>query len=252
MSSFKSVSYGHKIKKRYKSRKNIYVKKGGNSFKIDIDELEVLIQNLRKHANLKINQLPQKLAADHRKIVTYVELLYDSSASYPVLLEIISKYFDNLHQILPGTVGEYYAGCRVASKISLNPSCSPICARSMPYGKMEPCQYGVIMADRTDSGYHFTVAQSIGGSDVSYLYYSGDSFDGLNKNEKNQLRSYGVKKLMLVSTRNPKVVDKIFLLDEVKNRQENFDLNIVAIIAFAVIFLVLLFVVWRYFQTNKK
>ena len=141
---------------------NRLVKKGGNDLlRIDVGEIESMAAKLRKNSHLQVKVLPSDVKRDFRQLVTYVSLLYDSK-QYVILHNIISKHFDDLDKIIPGTIGAYCAGCQVeTSFVDEFQGCSAICAGSVPpkNDDWSFCNNAVILALYEDDRFIFTISK---------------------------------------------------------------------------------------------
>ena len=138
------------------------VTKGGNKmFKVDIGHFDKLCEKFRNKCNIKIKNLTGRDKEDFKLMVSYVRLLY-GTGYYEHLHEKVKKYFTDIPNVMPGTVGGYFGGCLVSTSFDDQPGCSLACAGSVPRPKDEEgwsfCDQAVVFADRDGNrGYTFTM-----------------------------------------------------------------------------------------------
>lgn len=254
---------------------NRLVKKGGQDMlKIDLEELESMAANLRRNAHLPVKVLPSDVKKDFRQLLTYVSLLYDTK-QYIILHSIITKHFDNLSEIIPGSIGAYCAGCQAETSFSDQlQGCSAVCAGSMPPKKDDWnfCENTVILASYYDDRFIFTISkrsETKDGRETAFIfvnYTSMEDFPGFNDDEKNQLRALGIKHIYLNGyTRDGckyiGLEDNIVTIDGVKSRDCSIEdstdnsnaFNDSGMIIFLIILvLIALFFAWRYWQLRES
>ena len=254
------------------NHKNNIVEKGSNdTLKIDINELDKLISNLRKNADTHIRELSGELGEQFRQLVSYVSLLYDSS-SYVILYNVVHKYFANIENIIPGTIGAYCAGCHVNTSFTEYPGCSPICSGSMPpkNDEWEFCKNTVILGTYENNRFSFALLKSgENKSDKSLAYifvnYSNhNTFPGFTEGEKKQLKSLGIEYVHLNGYKENgkeylELIEGATNVDNIKSRvsvvetkipQKRGLQDIGLILLIAILILVVLFLAWRYWQVN--
>ena len=282
-SRFRPAKYGSRVvtdgdvssRSGFSRSRTPVVEKGGTDvLKIDVTELDRLIKNLRMNANTPIRELPDELGEQFRQLISYVSLLYDSS-SYPILYNVVHKYFANLETVIPGTIGAYCAGCHVETSLSnTKPGCAPICAGSMPPKNDDWtfCQNTVILATYEGNRFTFTLLKSGETKNDKSLasifvnYSSHNAFPGFSDAEKQQLKSLGIERVNLNGYMENgreyiELVDGPIVVDKTKSRvsvvetptlQGNGFGDTGLIILIIILILVGLFFAWRFWQDRRS
>jgi hypothetical protein len=185
------------------------VTKGGNKmFKVDIGHFDKLCEKFRQKADMKIKHLKGRDKEDFKLMVSYVRLLY-GTGYYEHLYEKVKKYFTDIPNVMPGTVGGYFGGCLVSTSFEKQPGCSAACAGSVPRPKSDEgwsfCDQAVVFADRDGNrGYSFTMLKEPENPedlDPCYVFIehtSLDDFEGFSKKEKKQLIDMGIENIYLI------------------------------------------------------
>jgi hypothetical protein len=194
-----------------------------NVTKVDLGKFDDLCKKFKEKKDMKIKKLVGSDKEDFDTVVSYVHLLYETSY-YPSLYEKVRKHFDNVTSVKPGTIGAYFAGCLVSLKDELNSNsntrndqsasagskagCHISCAGSIPLPKDEEgwsfCDKAVILAEKGEKGYVFSMvkpAHSEEEMNPAYLFVDSKSlheFRGFSKEEKDQIRALGCKKVKMV------------------------------------------------------
>lgn len=183
------------------------VTKGGNKvFKVNIGHFDNLCHKFRLLSDVKIKNLQGVDRDDFNLMVSYVQLLYGTNY-YTHFYEKVRKHFSNLEKIIPGTVGNYFAGC-LNSSIEIGEGCPVACTGSIPKPRGEEgwsfCDKAVIFADKVYQGYEFTfLKEPVSSEDVKdcYLFVeAGDlkDFEGFNQDEKEELKKMGAENIHLI------------------------------------------------------
>lgn len=254
---------------------NRLVKKGGHDMlKIDVAELESMASNLRRNSHLPVKVLPPDVKKDFRQLLTYVSLLYDTK-QYIILHNIVTKHFDDIGEIVPGTIGAYCAGCQVDTSFTDNlQGCSAVCAGSMPPKKDDWnfCNNTVILAHYDDERFIFTISkrsETRNGRETAFIfinYTNAEKFPGFSEDEKNQLRALGIKYVYLNGyTRDGRkyigLENDVISIDHIKTRDcyvedyadhsnEYNDSGMIVLLI--VVVLIALFFAWRYWQLRES
>ena len=223
---------------------------------------------MSKNKKLPIKKLTGKLKKYFNELITYTNLLYDTS-SYDILYDLVLKYFnDEEKDFIPGTIGAYCAGCHVKTNFSNNSGCTPICAGSMPSKNSDFsfCQYTVILAKYKHSHFKFDVLKSGNSKEnkkIAYIFVDFcniNAFPGFTESEKHELKDHGIKYIYLYHYKDGgrnyvSLLPNKISLDNVKNcldinyghNSTNFG-NSGLIILIIILILVGLFFAWRYWQ----
>lgn len=194
-------------------------------YQVDMGKFSKLCRKFRHKKDVEIKELRANDKEDFKLMVSYVHLLYDTEY-YHRLFRKVKKYFGNMENIKPGTIGGYFGGCLVKSDMSNDkPGCSVACAGSIPPPKESKdwdfCDKAVILAERIArdkyyyhskgghkdyrdcSGYKFTILKEPemdGDLDPCYLYVDSldlHEFPGFSDQEMNKLDSLGCRKVIL-------------------------------------------------------
>lgn len=210
MSYFNQNKYSYSSNTETESSET--VEKGHkNVTKVDLAKFDDLCRKFKDKKDFKIKKLVGVDKEDFDTVVSYVHLLYETSY-YPSLYEKVKKHFDNVSTVKPGTIGAYFAGCLISakedSKVTDQPGCNISCAGSIPLPKDEEgwsfCDKAVILAEKGENGYIFSVvkpANSAEEMDPAYLFVDSKTlheFKGFSKEEKDQIRALGCKKVKMV------------------------------------------------------
>jgi len=199
------------------------VTKGGNKvFRVDIGHFDKLCYKFRLLSDVKIKNLDGVDRDDFNLMVSYVELLYGTSY-YNHFYEKVRKHFSNLEKIIPGTVGNYFAGC-LNNTVESGEGCSAACAGSIPKPRGDEgwsfCDKAVIFADKVDQGYEFTLLKESKSLKDSYLFVEADNikdFEGFNQDEKEELKKMGVENVHLIGYSDNNTVKYTELYSNVMN-----------------------------------
>jgi hypothetical protein len=194
---------------------------------INKDDLIAALVRLRESEYVPIKKLSGSLKSDYETLTKYINLVQPTN-TYPMLKSLIDKYFYDVENVAPGTVGAYFCGNNL--NVNVDPKeCSAVTAGSIPLegDDWKTCKNNVILAENTNSGYDFTVL--VQGEDKShtYLYVKNlsnyDDFDGFSSDEKKKLKKYGVEYVNLYghedSINYQNLVSNTMHLDEVKCRK---------------------------------
>ena len=256
-----------------RSRNHVVEKGSTDVLKIDVNELDKLMANLRRNADTPIRELSDELGKQFRRLISYVSLLYDSS-SYNVIYNVVLKHFSNLDRVIPGTIGAYCAGCHVKTSLSsTKPGCSPICAGSMPQNKddWEFCKNTVILATYDNNRFTYTLLKSgetkedKASAYIFVNYSSHNAFPGFSDAEKNQLKSLGIERVTLNGYKENgreyvELMDGPIEVDDIKSRVSVIETPISKapgfgdtglIILVIILVLVGLFFAWRFWQNQR-
>lgn len=245
---------------------NEIVEKGHkNILKVDIGKFEDLCRKFRDKKDLKIKKLVGQDKDDFDLMISYVHLLY-GTAYYKNLYEKVKTHFKNISSVKPGTVGAYFAGCLVTKNSNVS-GCSLGCAGSMPLPKEEEgwsmCDKAVIMAEKSASGYSFSVvkpAEKDEDMNPAYLFVEGTltNFSGFNKYEKENLKAMGCKKVKVIGYssdmnyseiyREPRDVEKIKHRYEKKKNENDSSLLVLGVVLFIILLIILCVLAYKYYH----
>ena len=273
MSYFNQSKYSTSTDSEVSNETDSLVEKGHkNVTKVDIGKFDDLCKNFKVNKDIKIKKLVGQDKEDFDLVVSYVHLLYGTNY-YTTLYERVRKYFDNVTNIKPGTVGAYFAGCLISNKTDKqdNPGCSLSCAGSMPLPKDEEgwnfCDKAVFMAEKGETGYVFSVvkpANSEDEMDPAYLFVDSSTlhdFKGFSTEEKEQIRAFGCKKVKVVGFssdmtysdlyKEPKAVHEIKHRSNKKHvvkKDDNSGVILGVLILIIVLILILCLLGYRYYK----
>lgn len=234
--------------------------KGGDVIKIDLEKLDKTISNLRKNHTKQISTLSGSLKVEFERVVTYVSLLHDSSC-YSQLHDIVIKYFSDLTDISPGTIGAYLAGCIIGKEYNGSKRCSHVCAGSapLPLGSdgWTSCGRPIVWANYYGSGYDFVYLSTK--DDMSHVimyvgYHTYSKCPGFSEEEKNHLKSKGIKYIELVSYSSAtyKVLNKEISVDDLKHRHEHHEEEDDNTFMYAVLFVIIIIVILWICLSRKR
>ena len=256
-----------------KNAKSFVFKGNGDALKINLDDIDQHLTNLRKIAHVPLNKLNKEQQADYEAITFYMTLLY-KSCYYPVIHKHVVDHFGDLKQIVPGTVGSYFIGCHHDAEVGkTNSSCSPICAGSLPTPdpNWQFCQNQVVMATYENGRFRFD--SKAGGSsgpdscekEVAYVYVaytSINTFPGFSDDEKKELKRLGIKKVNLQGYTpdgtgsvdlGPQTVTIEQLRSRLTSTDSGFALSNGILVALLIVLIIMaLFFAWRISQVNSS
>ncbi len=185
---------------------SIVMKGDGEPIDRSIEELDTILTDLRKNANVNIKDLNGTLQQRYRQAVAYVSMLYDTDY-YPALSEVVSRKFGDIETFQPGTVGAYFGGCLVQRPIrGVSPGCTPTCAGSAPPSDehaartgWSPCEQNVVLATMIDGRYNFSRLNTIDDRKDAILYIDQPTFTGFTAGEKRKLSQLGIDEVLILS-----------------------------------------------------
>ena len=244
---------------------------------IDLEDIRARLDRLRPLASTPIRLLSGDAKDDYTSLVNVTRLLYPTD-SYDTYRQEVNSRFGDLTEIIPGTIGAYFAGCLLPTSWSgrestQNPVCSAICAGSMPargedLENPESCAYTVILATPTADGYTFTPINQGENHDLLIVFLRSDDhrFAGFNESEKQQLATYGAHHVKIyrysADGRNyTDVSNGMIQLQELPTRVDIIPNptasskvgsgNTLLIILLVILVIIALFVGWRIWATPK-
>ena len=272
-SSNKSTEKSLENIKESKENINKIISKGDkNAFKIDIGHFGRLCKEFKDKHNLYIKNLDGKDKENFKLMVTYVRLLHGTNY-YEHLYKQVKKYFGELSNVKPGTVGGYFGGCLSINNFKDTVSCSASCGSTIPTPNENEewsfCDKAVFFAEYNpeQDEYEFTVLkESKGENDLDSCYVFVEhtdlhDFKGFTRKEKEQLKHMGIHDFHLIGcntdgTKYINLYGDVCSLKNVKNRKKytksnNTNNTLIIGLAFMLALAVLLFFGWKYWQEYK-
>jgi hypothetical protein len=172
----------------------------GEPINISLSDIRNRLNRLYSKSSVSVRALVGQDKDDFQTLVGYTKTLYDTP-SYKLYYDEVKSVFGKLTNIIPGTVGAYFAGCATLHSTKNLKGCSAICAGSMPVspedGDSTTCTYPVYFANRDSKtgNYKFVLLHDGPNKDMVIVYIDGNHpFTGLSNDEKNQLKKAGAKK----------------------------------------------------------
>lgn len=199
----------HISKDRYDGESSLFVTKGKSSSSESTiatkNELVSALERLRDNSNVKLTKLSGSLKDDFRLIDKYVGQVHQTN-SYRMYKDLIDEKFNDLNEVVPGTIGAYLHGGSI--KVNLDPEeCAAIRANTIPQDgdSWLKCKQSVFLADRTSSGYDISLLSA--GEDKSHAkiyvrHQNYEEFEGFSHKEKDKLRNHGVEHIQLYGYSN--------------------------------------------------
>lgn len=249
----------------------IVTKGGKKMFKVDIRQFDKLCEKFQPMSHMRIKELKGRDKEDFNLMVSYVHLLYGTDY-YKHLYRKVKKYFSDLDEVRPGTVGGYFGGCLVKTSFEEQPGCAVSCAGSVPRPKDEEgwsfCDKAVIFAEnRGYKGYSFSVLKEPErpeDMDPCYLFVEHTDihdFMGFDKREKAQLEKMGVDRVYLIGcnetgTEYVDLYDDIRNVTDIKHRKkrtnntDNSGLGLALILIIIFLVFVIFFFGWRFWDKD--
>lgn len=173
---------------------------------IDVDRLEEILQNLRANHNLLIKELKGEILEDFKAMMQAVSAAHGTEA-YGVILDLARKHFNDLSDEAceMGSIQGYFNGCVMRTNLSGNPSCTPLCAGSLPphpdLPGWEDCQYLVV--NYTPDAHTFSVLNSASDKSKAVIYMPEKAdFKGFSTDELKKLSDFGIKEVKLIKYTN--------------------------------------------------
>lgn len=271
MDRFNPYDYSDVINTEASSLKGntIIFKGNGNALRINLDEIDERLVELRKVAHVQISKLQKKDDDNLKAVLHYINLLYKCQ-SYPILYKHVIDHFGDLTPIIPGTVGAYFIGCHHDVEAGKpNPQCSTVCAGGLPPNdpNWEFCKNQVVLATYENNRFKFDCRAAGDGQDkeVAYVYVaytSINTFPGFSEEEKKELRRLGIRRVYLRGFNNSATegVDlglQGITLEEIKDRvavtNSEFSVSSGIFIALLIVLIIIaLFFAWRISQVNSR
>lgn len=204
-------------------------KSSSDEFLVSKDELLAAISRLRESDYTPIRKLSGSLKQDYLMVSKYVELTHQTN-TYDMLKSLIDEKFYDLEKVIPGTIGSYFYGSNL--NVNMDPKeCAATTANAIPVDSNTwiKCKNHLILADRTDKGYDFSLLSE--GDDRSHAYVflrhdSYDDFEGFSTEEKRKLKKLGVEYLYMYgygddTTQYNDLVGTAVAVDECKHRKHH-------------------------------
>jgi hypothetical protein len=250
------------------------VTKGGKKvFKVDIGHFDKLCRKFRDKAEVRIKNLTGRDREDFKLMVSYVRLLYGTNY-YDHLYSKVEKYFSDLKEVNPGTVGGYFGGCLVSTSFGDQPGCSAVCAGAVPRPKDDEgwsfCDKAVIFAERNGNrGYTFNVLkepESPEEMEPCYVFVEHTNlhdFEGFSEKERKQLEDLGVNQMYLIGcnengTEYVNLYGDVCKLSDIKHRKKKHYKSDASSLGLALLLIVIfllftvLFFGWRFWDKDYK
>lgn len=173
-----------------------------NAFTIDLSNLKQMVSLMKRNAQLRVFELEGNILDTFNTLVSYIQKTY-GTPEYNVIYNCVREQFNDLSDIIAGTVGGYFAGCFVKSQNDKKLGCSATCANSMPppvaSQKWQPCEYTVIHAYDREGNVIFpdirsSPTYSKSDNEKAVIYLHGE-FRGLTSSEKQELEQMGIKEI---------------------------------------------------------
>jgi len=238
--------------------------------KVDVGKFEDLCKRFREKKDIKIKKLSGKDKEEFNLVVSYVHLLYGTEY-YKHIHQKVKKYFNDVQEVNPGTVGGYFAGCLVNTDYMKKPGCSVACAGAIPLPKDEEgwsfCDKAVVLADKKGKGYSFNMvkpAETDDELDDAYIFVEHKTlhdFYGFCQTEKDELKSMGFKKVHLIGYGEDGTSYSDFygeskrLIDikhrKRKNKKKNNNLSLALLLLVVFLILIALFFGWRFWNDQN-
>lgn len=196
-----------KNKPKNKKKSSHIVKKGGDSVKDEIEDIDKKLQLMKDNRTVYIKDLENNISEVFKELVNYITKSYEVPSKYSELYKKIEKVFSDVKEesIYPGTVLSYFIGCIVTSSI-VPSSCSALCAGSVPRPDdidNPICDYTVYIATlNKDQNFIFTAMNHTDNKQDVIIYVTFDTiteFPGISASEKKALSSKGVEMINLIS-----------------------------------------------------
>lgn len=175
-------------------------KSSSDEFLVSKDELLAAISRLRESEYTPIRKLSGTLKEDFFMVSKYIELTHQTN-TYDMLKSLIDEKFYDLEKVVPGTVGSYFYGANL--NVNLDPKeCAAVTANAIPVDKdtWTHCKNHVVLADRTDKGYDFSLLSEGEDRSHAYVFVRHDNysdFEGFSTEEKRKLKKMGAEYLYL-------------------------------------------------------
>lgn len=253
----------------YTPEEEVVAKGQTKVFKLDLGKFSRLCKKFKDMEGVYIRNLKGSNKEDFNLVVSLIHLFYGTNY-YKKLFRKVEKYFGNLHQVTPGTIGGYFGGCLAESSYSEdNPGCSVSCAGSIPRPKDEEgwsfCDKAVILAEEERDTYKFTLLKEPeDDSDMSpcYLFVRAldlHEFKGFSSKEMDKLNNLGCTNVHLIGYDSDGLTyvdlyDDPIDIYEIKYRpvKKNGDSTTLAALALVLVILFLLLIVayygWKLYQ----
>lgn len=176
------------------------IEKGPEVVEINLANIEEDVKYFRTKYNKKSRDLSVKDRGRFSNLIVYVSLLYDTE-KYHMIFDIVKKYFSDLENVVPGTIGAHFAGCLdngQEKNDGISTGCSITCAGSIPRPKSSSCDSSanvfcdksIILADYSDGKYIISRQVNVEGSNnpIVYIVNGSNNFKGFSSSEKDEIK----------------------------------------------------------------
>lgn len=164
--------------------------------KINITEMRAKLQEFRKYADVKIENLPPDVKVALENFSELISALSET-AFYSQMIDIIEDVFRDVTIVKPMTVGEYFRGCFVSNSFNGPIACSTTCAGmiSPPQGikGWAFCEQNVIRYDGNKLEFQYQVA----GCNKAIVHVVDDNQRGFTQQHIQQLMDSGIQYVTL-------------------------------------------------------
>lgn len=167
------------------------------SFQLHRTTLKETLVELKTQSHVSIRQLSPEHTESFKSIVEALRLLYGSQALYELILTDIHAVFDDVKDIIPGTIAAFFIGCSTNDKFPGPMGCSPKCAASLPPSDGTP---GYTNCDDLVLIYSEGLFSSLNDkrSTHAYIYIGESNFLAFSPENIRQLRDAGIENASLV------------------------------------------------------
>ena len=221
MCDIKDISMKRYIPKRPSSiedssnANSVSVLKGGSdALRVDYKEIERIIASLRTHYNDRLDLLDRETKKNIETLDKTIILQYNTD-SYPDLFALVQKYFSDVKEILPNTVGSYCYGCQQVKGFD-DIGCAATCVNGIPPPKLPDwakCDHTVLLITRKEGHNYSTVLNSTHNKSHAYVFIVNLNKTGISKNlqltaeEHLCITKLGIKRYHLFEYKNNKHYD---------------------------------------------
>lgn len=167
-------------------------------FSIALSDVKASLKYLKDYTKVRIRDLKGEAKRKFDELIIIIRLMTTTGA-YDHLHELVTEVFDEKTEVIPETLGAYFAGCRVhTAGFSGNNNCNAICAGSVRSDTRsdQNCRHLSLIFDGKDT---FSVLNEDAPRDSAYIFIPLElGFQLLNATAYKRLKDYGVKSAAIV------------------------------------------------------
>jgi hypothetical protein len=101
-------------------------------FEVHRTNLKETLNDLKVYSHTQVRDLDSPTTESFKMVVDALKLLYTVPTLYSLVMSDIRSIFNNINNVIPGSVGAFFVGCFHHSSFPGPQGCNPICTASLP------------------------------------------------------------------------------------------------------------------------